>query len=415
VLLGNGDGTFRPQVTYASGPAYTSVQLADLNGDDVIDIAASSSNAHIVSALFGNGTGTFQNRTDFTTQPGNPISLAIGDFNGDGRPDFATADQIAPSDNISVLLNQLPTFPSEYYIVRATTRFIDDGDFSGDSLGDLAWARFGELILWNRDSNGFTEAQVPGEMGLSWHAAGLGDFNGDGHVDALWADASAGQLAVWELNGTNLIGFDVVPGGHMGVEWHVTAVADLGGDGRSDVVWQNQVGEVAIWTMDGTRLAGFGVSTGHMGPNWNVVAAGDFHGNDGQDLLWLSATGDVATWSMHGSTLTGYTALGHMGVEWHVAGSGDFNRDGTADIVWVDTSNHVQIWNMNGGHIGQFVNPDGHFGTEWHLEAVGNFTGGGDRDLLWITEASATAIWHLDGAHVSASQVSAPTGDFLLL
>jgi len=81
----------------------------------------------------------------------------------------------------------------------------------------------------------------------------------------------------------------------------------------------------------------------------------------------------------------------------------------------VDTSNHVQIWNMNGGHIGQFVNPDGHFGTEWHLEAVGNFTGGGDRDLLWITEASATAIWHLDGAHVSASQVSAPTGDFLLL
>ena len=118
---------------------------------------------------------------------------------------------------------------------------------------------------------------------------------------------------------------------------------------------------------------------------------------------------------MHGSTLTGYTALGHMGVEWHVAGSGDFNRDGTADIVWVDTSNHVQIWNMNGGQIGQFVNPDGHFGTEWHLEAVGNFTGGGDSDLLWVTETGATAIWRLDDAHVSAFQVSAPIGDYLLL
>jgi len=80
---------------------------------------------------------------------------------------------------------------------------------------------------------------------------------------------------VWELNGTNLIGFGVVPGGHMGPEWHVAAVADLGGDGRSDVVWQNQVGEVAIWTMDGTRLAGFGVSTGHMGPNWNVESYHD--------------------------------------------------------------------------------------------------------------------------------------------
>jgi hypothetical protein len=67
---------------------------------------------------------------------------------------------------------------------------------------------------------------------------------------------------------------------------------------------------------------------------------------------------------------------------------------------------------MNGAHIGQVrESRTGISAPNGHLEAVGNFTGGGDRDLLWITEASATAIWHLDGAHVSASQVSAPTGD----
>jgi hypothetical protein len=92
-----------------------------------------------------------------------------------------------------VLLNQLPTFPSEFYIVRATTRFIDDGDFSGDSLGDLAWARFGELILWNRDSKRLHRSAGARR---GWDCRGMqpgsATFNGDGHVDALWADASAG-------------------------------------------------------------------------------------------------------------------------------------------------------------------------------------------------------------------------------
>jgi hypothetical protein len=41
--------------------------------------------------------------------------------------------------------------------------------------------------------------------GPIWHAVGTGDFNGDGHSDILFQNAS-GQASVWEMNGNTLIG-----------------------------------------------------------------------------------------------------------------------------------------------------------------------------------------------------------------
>ena len=53
---------------------------------------------------------------------------------------------------------------------------------------------------------GATDRANPGP---SWHAIGTGDFNGDGHSDILWQNAS-GQASIWEMNGTNAIGGGVL-------------------------------------------------------------------------------------------------------------------------------------------------------------------------------------------------------------
>ena len=60
VFLGNGDGTFRPQVVYDVGSYPDSIAVADFNGDGKADLAVVNESDQNVSVLLGNGDGTFQ-------------------------------------------------------------------------------------------------------------------------------------------------------------------------------------------------------------------------------------------------------------------------------------------------------------------------------------------------------------------
>ena len=75
--------------------------IGDLNGDGRPDLAAANYAANTVSVLLGNGDGTFGAKTDFATGT-SPRSVAIGDLNGDGKPDLAVAN--SGSNTVSVLL-----------------------------------------------------------------------------------------------------------------------------------------------------------------------------------------------------------------------------------------------------------------------------------------------------------------------
>src|SRR2546422_3097341 len=78
-----------------------SVAVGDFNGDGVPDLAVANAGSATVSVLLGNGDGTF--RAALTVGVGtNPFSVAVGDFNGDGVPDLAVANY--GSNTVSVLL-----------------------------------------------------------------------------------------------------------------------------------------------------------------------------------------------------------------------------------------------------------------------------------------------------------------------
>jgi hypothetical protein len=99
VLLGNGDGTFRGRVDYATGTNPFSVAAADFDRDGKLDLAIANKGGSTVSLLIGNGDGTFQAKTDFPGGQG-PRSLASSDFDGDGRADIAVASGSAPVASI---------------------------------------------------------------------------------------------------------------------------------------------------------------------------------------------------------------------------------------------------------------------------------------------------------------------------
>jgi hypothetical protein len=102
VLLGNGDGTFQPPVTYSTPYfSYGGPVIADINGDGKPDLllapwsrGSGSTNTTLVSALIGNGDGTFQPAINLPTPAlpvggtGGPAGLLAGDFNGDGKVDI---------------------------------------------------------------------------------------------------------------------------------------------------------------------------------------------------------------------------------------------------------------------------------------------------------------------------------------
>jgi hypothetical protein len=104
ILLGNGTGGFGVATHFAVGAGPTSVALGEFNLDGNLDLAVANYSGHSVSVLPGVGTGAFAGGPATTFPAGrSPHSVAIGDFNGDGKPDLAVANET--DDTVWILLN----------------------------------------------------------------------------------------------------------------------------------------------------------------------------------------------------------------------------------------------------------------------------------------------------------------------
>ena len=86
--------------------------------------------------------------------------------------------------------------------------------------------------------------------GPTWHVVGDNDFNGD-CADDIFFQNDNGALALWEdptfAAGTFTFNFVSEVSAAPNPSWHVKGMADLGGDGCEDIVWQNDNGAAAVW------------------------------------------------------------------------------------------------------------------------------------------------------------------------
>ncbi|MGI5863912.1 MAG: Ig-like domain-containing protein [Myxococcales bacterium] len=399
VLLGLGTGDFAPAVEYAVGTNPSGVAAGDFNADGILDLATSNRGSNDASVLLGTGTGAFGAAQNFKTGldplvPVAPASIGVADLDGDGALDLVVANEL--ENTLSVLLGDgMGGFvPETRPLANGQPVSAAIGDFNGDSKPDLAAAAWDadavQVILNSRPrrcDEGFDTASNA-EIGPAPQAVASGDFNGDGKPDIAVIDGTEVNLRV--LLGTGNGSYRpstpvAIPGGAGN---HIVA-ADFNADGKLDVATPNVLGATFF---SGNGSGGFtspSPTTNGMPPT--ALAAGDFNGDDKLDLATTVESGFVEVYlftSSFGKLSTTYVCNGRpVCTPTHLT-IADFDRDGREDIAFVDLAN-VRV--LFGDGSGGFTEPiDFTAGSAPSFVMSADFNADGFADLAVASEASGT-------------------------
>ncbi|MGE0104874.1 MAG: FG-GAP-like repeat-containing protein [Blastocatellales bacterium] len=341
----NATATFTGQSNLGVGTNPRSVAIGDFNGDGKQDVATANFGSNTVSIRLGDGLGGFLSSANVNVGT-NPASVAIGDFNGDGRQDFATANY--GSNLISIRLgNGQGGFSGTTEVsVGTNPTSVAIGDFNGDGRQDFASANSAANVsIRLGDGAGGFPGTTEVSVGLVPFDVAIGDFNSDGNQDFAAANSAANTVSI--RLGDGMGGFSGTTEVSVGSGPRSVAIGDFNGDGNQDFAAANSAANtVSIRLGDG--LGGFsGTTDVNAGTIPRSVAIGDFNGDGKQDFAAANPNPGTSTVSIRlGDGMGGFTSSTNVGVGLQAlsVAIGDFNGDGRQDLATANNgANSVSI------------------------------------------------------------------------
>ncbi len=414
--------SFAPQATFTVGAGPTFLAVGDFNGDGRPDLAVANANGGTVSVLLnstpaGASAPSFSAQQTFTVGPG-PIAVAVGDFNGDGKPDLALANN--GNGTVSVVLNTTavgataPAFaPQVTFAAGANPESVAVGDFNGDGKPDLAVPNNGAgtvSLLSDTTANGAMvpsfAPQVTFAAGANPFAVAVGDFNGDGRPDLAVANLNSNTASV--LLNTAAAGaapsFSALQTFAAGANPIAVAVGDFNGDGRPDLALANKGDGTASVLLDATparaTTASFDAQTTFAtGANPNAAAAGDFNGDGRPDLVVANQTDN--TLSVFLNTTTPFAVTAPVVVaDLHGMGVVEYNRL-TGALVQLNPGNPSDVSLLAADAQGDVFADYPGYGVYRFVPAVGSWQMVNGTDAVAIaTDARGDLFASFNGAGV---------------
>ena len=357
VLLGDGKGDFTPHAVEQSNSNYPdTILLADVNGDGKLDLVTTTGGVTdpmsgnilsygVVYVWLGNGNGTFQTPNNILPantfyQGGQP---AVGDVNGDGKPDIVLRVQTG----IQVYWNEGSgkfKAGTVYAGGNPYPSVLAGADLNGDGRMDVVVAASGQnnqgiQIFLSNASGGLTPSEVYsiGTPSVYFEEIGVDDINQDGHPDLAIPTATDIAILLNQGDGTFRLGkpvnfedktndvYSLPPGASCGV-----VIADFMKDGKPDLV---SCGSVYPGNGDGT----FADPRVYSVDTERLLAVGDFNNDHMPDLLafGVNFTTNIPQLTLQFGQRDG-SFSGSVVTQTPNAESiatADFNRDGIADVA----------------------------------------------------------------------------------
>jgi len=364
---------FSIETGFATGDNTRNVTIGDLNDDGKLDLVVANSAVSVFlnTTTPGALTPSFSTKTDFTSG-GYPGSVAIGDLNCDGKPDLAVASN--SSNTLSVLLNtttsgsSTPSFSAKTdFTTGSYSRSVAIGDLNGDGKPDIAVANTGSntvSIFLNTTTPGASTpsflAKTDFAVSSDPYSVAIGDLNYDGKPDLVVASNFSSTVSIL-LNTTTPLAstptFSAKTDFATGVGPYSVEISDLNGDGKPDLAVANSGNDKVSVLLNTTTpgaltpsfLAKTDFTTGYC-PFY--VAIGDLNSDGKPDLSAVSASYQAVSVLLNTTTPGASTPSFSANTDYPI-GSG---------IIF------VAIGDLNGDNMPELVVADGGLNKVWVLQ-----------------------------------------------